>query len=102
MRAHLTNFSFEFFFMKFHRRCLSTSSIPWCKKVKNDQKLKSSGRGGGGPALGQRNDGDDCYWHGTDKTSVIVYFKIPGRWFFGRKIKSTYSILKIHTFLKRL
>ena len=25
----------------FHRRCVSTSSIPWCKKVKNDQKLKS-------------------------------------------------------------
>ena len=31
----------------FHRRCLSISSIPWCKKVKNDQKLKSRG----GPAL---------------------------------------------------
>ena len=29
----------------FHRRCLSTSSIPWCKKVKNGQKLQS--RGGG-------------------------------------------------------
>ena len=27
----------------FHRTCLSTSSIPWCKKVKNDQKLKSKG-----------------------------------------------------------
>ena len=33
------------FLYNFHRRCLSTSSIPWCKKVKNDQKLKS--RGGG-------------------------------------------------------
>ena len=33
-------------FWNFHRRCLSISSIPWCKKVKNDQKLKS--RGGGG------------------------------------------------------
>ena len=33
---------------------------------------------------------------------TIVYFKIPGPWFFGRKIKITYSILKIHTFLKRL
>ena len=33
---------------------------------------------------------------------IIVYFKIPGPWFFGRKIKSTYSILKIQTFLKRL
>ena len=33
--------------MKFHKRCLSTFSIPWCKKVKNDQKLKSRG----GPAL---------------------------------------------------
>ena len=32
----------------FHRRCLSTSSVPWYKKVKNDQKLKSTGRG---PAL---------------------------------------------------
>ena len=28
---------------KFHRRCVSTYSIPWCKKVKNDQKLKSRG-----------------------------------------------------------
>ena len=46
--AHLTNFSFEFFLWNFHRRCLSTSSIPWCKKVKNDQKLESRG---GGPAL---------------------------------------------------
>ena len=27
----------------FHRRCLSTSSMPWCKKVENDQKLKSRG-----------------------------------------------------------
>ena len=25
----------------FHRRCLSTFSIPWCKKVKYDQKFKS-------------------------------------------------------------
>ena len=31
------------FLCNFHRRCLSTSSIPWCKKVKNDQKLKSRG-----------------------------------------------------------
>ena len=31
------------FVMKFYRRCLSTSSIPWCKKVENDQKLKSKG-----------------------------------------------------------
>ena len=31
------------FLSNFHRRCLSTSSIPWCKKVKNDQKLKSKG-----------------------------------------------------------
>ena len=36
------------FLWNFHRRCLSTSSIPWCKKVKNDQKLKSRG---GRPAL---------------------------------------------------
>ena len=33
------------FYKNFHRSCLSSSSIPWCKKVKNDQKLKS--RGGG-------------------------------------------------------
>ena len=31
------------FLWKFLRRCLSTFSIPWCKKVKNDQKLKSRG-----------------------------------------------------------
>ena len=41
--AHLTNFSFEFFLWNFHRRCVSTFSIPWCKKVKNDQKVKSRG-----------------------------------------------------------
>ena len=29
------------FLWSFHRRCLSTSSIPWCKKVKNDQKLEA-------------------------------------------------------------
>ena len=29
------------FLWNFHKRCLSISSIPWCKKVKNDQKLKS-------------------------------------------------------------
>ena len=31
------------FLWNFHRRCVSTFSIPWCKKVKNDQKLKSRG-----------------------------------------------------------
>ena len=35
------------FLQNVHKRCLSTSSIPWWKKVKNDQKLKSRG----GPAL---------------------------------------------------
>ena len=46
--AHLTNFSFESSFLcNFHRRCVSTSSVPWCKKVKNDQKLKLRGGGGG-------------------------------------------------------
>ena len=41
--ADLANFSFEFFLRKFHRKCLSTFSLPWCKKVENDQKLKSRG-----------------------------------------------------------
>ena len=31
------------FLWHFHRRCVSTLSIPWCKKVENDQKLKSRG-----------------------------------------------------------
>ena len=31
------------FLCNFHRRCLSTLSIPWCKKSQNGQKLKSSG-----------------------------------------------------------
>ena len=51
---HASNFGCTFdqlfvwvFSWNFHRRCLSTFSIPWCKKVKNDQKLKSKG----GPAL---------------------------------------------------
>ena len=34
------------FLWGFHRRCLSTSSVPWCKKVKNNQQLKSGGGGG--------------------------------------------------------
>ena len=29
--------------MRFHTRRLSIFSIPWCKKVKNDQKLKLRG-----------------------------------------------------------
>ena len=31
------------FLQNFRRRGLSTSAIPWCKKVRNDQKLKSRG-----------------------------------------------------------
>ena len=31
------------FLLNYHRRFISTSSIPWCKKVKNDQKLKTRG-----------------------------------------------------------
>ena len=37
------------FLWNFYRTCVSTFSIPWCKKVKNDQKVKS--RGGGGSCL---------------------------------------------------
>ena len=54
----------------FHTRCPSTLSIPWCKKVKNDQKLKSRG---GGPALrGAWRDCDtnDIFAH----CSLIFYF----------------------------
>ena len=44
----MTNFSFEFIHGIFTEDAsISTSSIPLCKKVKNDQKLKSKG----GPAL---------------------------------------------------
>ena len=39
--AHLTNFSFEFFYEIFTED--ASSSILWCKNVKNDQKLKSRG-----------------------------------------------------------
>ena len=59
------------FLYNFHRRCLSTSSIPWCKKVKNDQKLKSRG----GSCLKYLDDGDFCYpgrptnVHGTELRS---------------------------------
>ena len=31
------------FLCGFHTRCLPTSSIPWCKKFKTNQKLKSRG-----------------------------------------------------------
>ena len=31
------------FLWNFHRSCLFNSAKPWCKKVKNDQKLKSRG-----------------------------------------------------------
>ena len=40
--VHLTNFSDEFFYGIFTED-VSTSSIPWCKKVKDDQKPKSRG-----------------------------------------------------------
>ena len=46
--AHLTNFSFEFFYEIFTEGASLLSSIPWCKKVKSGQKLKS-----GGPAFRQ-------------------------------------------------
>ena len=39
------------FLWNFHRRCLSTSSIPWCKKVKNDQTSNQ-----GGPALSYKTN----------------------------------------------
>ena len=45
--AYLTNFSFELVYKFFTQDAPSTSHILWCKKVKNDQKLKSRG----GPAL---------------------------------------------------
>ena len=38
------------FLLNFSQKMPSISSMPWCKKVKNDQKRKSGG-GGGGPAL---------------------------------------------------
>ena len=41
--AQLTNFPLDFFYEIFTKRCLSTSSIPWCKKVKM---TKNSNRGG--------------------------------------------------------
>ena len=41
--AHLTNFFVWFLLCDFQRRCPSTFSIPWCKNVKNGQKLKSRG-----------------------------------------------------------
>ena len=44
--AHLTNFSFEFLW-NFHRRCVFTSSIPWCKKSQKWPKTQIKG----GPAL---------------------------------------------------
>ena len=31
------------FLWNFHRRCVYTLPLPWCKNVKNDQKLKSRG-----------------------------------------------------------
>ena len=39
--------SFEFFKEIFTEDASLLSSIPWCKEVKNDQKLKSRGGGGG-------------------------------------------------------
>ena len=48
MQANNFGGSFDQLFLwifswNFHRRCLSTFSRPWCKKVINDQKLKSRG-----------------------------------------------------------
>ena len=36
-------FSFEFFYENFHRRCLFASSVPWCKKIKKDQNSNQRG-----------------------------------------------------------
>ena len=49
LRKRATSVAHLNFVCKFHRRCLSTSFISWCKKVKNDQKFKSMG-----PALFQK------------------------------------------------
>ena len=76
--AHLTNFSFEFFLWNFHRRCLFTSSIPWCKKVKNDQKLKSRG---GGPALTIWVPCDGYIRHQNDHLSGrMTDISVMGEW----------------------
>ena len=51
--AHLTNFSFEFFYEIFTEDASLLLLYHGAKKVKNDQKLKLKSRGGGGPALMQ-------------------------------------------------
>ena len=54
--AHLTNFSFEFFYKIFTEDASQPLLYHVCKKVKNDQKLKSRG-----PALKQCNHGNNIY-----------------------------------------
>ena len=44
------------FLWNFHRRCLFTFSIPWCKKEKNDQKLKLRGPALNWSSNGNKND----------------------------------------------
>ena len=53
LRWHIWPTFLPNFFMhvKFLQKMPLYFSIPWCKKVKNDQKLKSKGGGGGGSCL---------------------------------------------------
>ena len=60
------------------------SSIPWCKKVKNDQKLKS--RGGGGPALIKthwRVAGPGQFWWKSQNLDAIAFLLTVNLQIFG-------------------
>ena len=68
------------FLWNFHRRCLSTFSISWCKKVKNDQKLKSRGS-----CLKRKFQGRTFFFFQKIVCLQLVHFKllcpIPSRCF---------------------
>ena len=69
--AHLTNSYFPLNFLwNFHRRCLSTFSVPWCKKSKT---AKNSNQGGRALSLVQ------LYWrallpHNQSSLHSLIFF----------------------------
>ena len=66
------------FLCGFHRRCLSTISIPWCKTVKNDQKLKSRGV----PALKTYIAHCAVHWRPNDHEAKNLQSNSRERFFF--------------------
>ena len=98
------------FLWKFHRRCLSTSSIPWCKKVKNDQKLKSRGSclNGMAKAIESRNtqwflswrsfvENSICTWRLRPSSAFYFWFWFVLQWSFSCNLPSGGGVAMVST-----